>query len=456
MKIFKRIGLGFLIIIALLGIWIAINSIDDAELSEQAKEMLKPAPEVPAEENGYELISYIGADNFSVISDKDSRKAAKIARGEEWDTKFIKRLVSENIKIITDVANAIKRPRFKFPTAKTAIDLPQYQNVYQASRLLIFKSKIDANYLNIDSAIETLTINVNFCQKIMTEENHYLISYMIGIPCISDSLDVIHEITSKHTLKKNQFKKMAAITSRLKPYASDDFEKIFPGEIRYTKSTFDKQFKMSIYDRKKLYEDPTDLSNVNKKIFSYTSAFFPKYYFHPNAVINFFSEIYAKAMADVPLYCSDMKARIETKDDDFPFETFYNPLTPYWIRHKQFTWSWKKYFERRCLAHTYYDAVSAIIAIQAYQQDHKKLPKNLNELIPTYMDRLPIDYFNGAPLKYSADDKWLYSVGNDYQDDKGSALGFTRGRCYKPDKKNTCDTNPTFPIDWNEYPVDRR
>ena len=164
MKILKRIGITFLILIALLGMWIAVNSIDDRELSAEAKEMLKPFPEVPPEENGYEVISYIFADNFSVTSDRDNQKVNNIAKGKITDLDFSRKVIETKQKIINDAISASKKPSFKFPSPKEAYDLPRFQRFIQAARLILVKARIDLNDGNIDAALANLEGGVDFCK----------------------------------------------------------------------------------------------------------------------------------------------------------------------------------------------------------------------------------------------------------------------------------------------------
>jgi hypothetical protein len=51
------------------------------------------------------------------------------------------------------------------------------------------------------------------------------------------------------------------------------------------------------------------------------------------------------------------------------------------------------------------------------------LPETLAELTPTYLPTVPVDMFDGGPLKYrvEGDSFIVYSIGNDYLDDGGRA-----------------------------------
>jgi hypothetical protein len=64
-------------------------------------------------------------------------------------------------------------------------------------------------------------------------------------------------------------------------------------------------------------------------------------------------------------------------------------------------------------------------ALERYRLAHGQYPETPDDLVPQYLDRLPRDIINGAPLKYgrTADGSFLlYSVGWNETDDGGKAV----------------------------------
>lgn len=62
------------------------------------------------------------------------------------------------------------------------------------------------------------------------------------------------------------------------------------------------------------------------------------------------------------------------------------------------------------------------LAIRAFQLEHDRLPKTLDELTPTYLPELPADPFGGSRFGYlpaQQDGYILYSYGPDGDDDRG-------------------------------------
>ena len=63
----------------------------------------------------------------------------------------------------------------------------------------------------------------------------------------------------------------------------------------------------------------------------------------------------------------------------------------------------------------------AAIAVELYRRQHGKLPRKLGELVPEFLPKVPIDPYDGKPLRYVVRQKEyvLYSVGEDGADGGG-------------------------------------
>ncbi len=61
------------------------------------------------------------------------------------------------------------------------------------------------------------------------------------------------------------------------------------------------------------------------------------------------------------------------------------------------------------------------LAIEHYRQGHRQLPKTLDSLVPEYIPSVPLDPFDGQPLRFLHLDRGyvVYSVGQDLTDDGG-------------------------------------
>jgi hypothetical protein len=71
--------------------------------------------------------------------------------------------------------------------------------------------------------------------------------------------------------------------------------------------------------------------------------------------------------------------------------------------------------------HTWFRLLMAELALRLYYEEHGRYPERLEELVPTYLDSVPIDPFSGQPLVYRVhDEKYhLSSVWANHIDDQG-------------------------------------
>ena len=64
-------------------------------------------------------------------------------------------------------------------------------------------------------------------------------------------------------------------------------------------------------------------------------------------------------------------------------------------------------------------AAQLIVAIRCFKLENGYLPMTLQQLVPRYLDEVPLDPFDGKPFRYLRDKKVLYSVGENLKDSGG-------------------------------------
>ena len=80
--------------------------------------------------------------------------------------------------------------------------------------------------------------------------------------------------------------------------------------------------------------------------------------------------------------------------------------------------------------------MALFLAVQTYEQEHGQLPEALDQLVPDYLPRVPIDPFDGKPFRYLRRDvpglpleTWaVYSVSMNSEDDGGDAHSIGQAR----------------------------
>jgi hypothetical protein len=81
--------------------------------------------------------------------------------------------------------------------------------------------------------------------------------------------------------------------------------------------------------------------------------------------------------------------------------------------------SWPGFLSSKCRENSTIAATQAVLALQCYKADHGEYPAQLDALVPRYLPALPLDDFDGLPLRYLRDKKILYSIDRDLIDSGG-------------------------------------
>jgi len=78
--------------------------------------------------------------------------------------------------------------------------------------------------------------------------------------------------------------------------------------------------------------------------------------------------------------------------------------------------SLEQYEKVKCRTNSCVSATQVLIALRSYKSKTGRLPDSLDALVPEYFKAVPLDDFDGKPLRYSAAKKIVYSVGDDLKD----------------------------------------
>ena len=79
----------------------------------------------------------------------------------------------------------------------------------------------------------------------------------------------------------------------------------------------------------------------------------------------------------------------------------------------------KKLFERKSRENVEVRATQLLLALKIFSMRHHDLPASLAELTPEFFAEVPLDDFDGKPMRYLPEKKLIYSVGTDLEDSRG-------------------------------------
>lgn len=93
---------------------------------------------------------------------------------------------------------------------------------------------------------------------------------------------------------------------------------------------------------------------------------------------------------------------------------------------------------------TYFQLMEVAVACERYRLKNGELPESLNVLVPEFLDAVPLDAFDGNPLRYNREMGIAYSVGENLIDDGGNEWS----DCVSSDDNVDDDEDDE---EWNDY-----
>jgi len=152
------------------------------------------------------------------------------------------------------------------------------------------------------------------------------------------------------------------------------------------------------------------------------TTWFPGYLFKENETKHTLALLYRDIVKNVPLPFADMQLYdleyylgLENRfgfmlKPNFVGRMFYVMTTP----------EFHSFMEGKCQMEGTLRAIQLIVALKSFEKRHSRLPDQLAQLCPDYLERVPLDSFDGLPFKYSREKAIVYSVGKDLLDSGGS------------------------------------
>jgi len=106
------------------------------------------------------------------------------------------------------------------------------------------------------------------------------------------------------------------------------------------------------------------------------------------------------------------------------------------------TYTMQGFIERRCFANFYAQAIKTIVAIKRYAQLHDSRPASLDELVPDFLNAIPLDPFTGEQILYNFEAQTISSAGLDSITNGNGRHNYVR-IC---DQDDACASEPTVAI----------
>ncbi|PCJ54338.1 MAG: hypothetical protein COA79_22005 [Planctomycetota bacterium] len=394
-------------ILFLIGIFIYFLT-DDAIDDDSHLQVVRK--EVNSEENGYEKIKesvnlFIkikdvtkvqSAYIFTIDKDKRQELLTKIISHDNLnkiiDLKLQREFLKVNKQSLIALETSLEYKKFFFDTEIPLGDYDDQKNIFDVIKLFKLKFRDNYDQANTSNCLKQISYTFKLA-KVYEENSRYFLDNIIS-----------------WTIKRDNVKALLACLEGEKIDAESIFN-IF-GDLEKFKSKPDSydSFLKFIYNYTKnelLKMDFTTDPEIGYK------GYFIGFIFKKNMTLNQLNKIFTmwigkkeNAFVDRSFFQSIKNYKRKSIHRNsfgdvavFPLIVSGQLRANYFIINSKIT------------------LLNTLIALMRYEARYNKLPDRIDQLIPEYLSKMPLDAFNNKPIKYSKKDRKIWSVGCEILDD---------------------------------------
>lgn len=394
-----RIFLGFLAVLLLLFGVVFLRSLIPVTVQDQELQLVRA--NIPQGSNAFDVLQ-AATNNLWWPKDQE-RQISDLAKDTNWDDVLASTVLASNRETLAGWDAAVKLPDLQVPEVSTADDLLPYLSEWKKLAML---AEVRENVLlhngQDKEAFDQIVNHVQLGQR-MQNSHGVLIVYLVGTAVHAMGLNQMQHWAGKTHLTPDQLKDYIRQLA-LDPDAEGA---AFANTI---KAEYQLQIKMldAMRQGKITNSDPSDYPRPMRWLpvfnLSQTKALFA------NGAL--------MLVQAAPLHYSEMKiADLNSRPSLASMALSGNWVGQ--VLHYMAIPAVAATLATKSKGDVQLQATRTILALRAYQLTHGQLPPDLNALVPEFLDAVPVDDFDGQPLRYSAEKKIVYSVGKNLKDDGG-------------------------------------
>jgi hypothetical protein len=407
----------FLITIALVTGFVAyLVSIIPKDIADfDDSRLIRPVVTIENDQNAFTY--YQQAAKALFLTD-DKKKVEEICNSENWDDSFAAMLISSNEQCFAYIREGNNCSQCIVPRV-TSYDtlLPYIQKWLKTSRLLVIKSKYHLRHKELPQAIGTISDHLKFASLCESDAGN-MILYLVAGNMRESALHQTRRIIRSGLLNNPQLSQLETILQQTAP-STDGMVLALQSEYECFANLLSGIADGTI----NLDEDSSSMLPKSIKLKA------QNLFFHPNRSKRDMGQLYDEVIAQITncyaeIHLTDTESFVLEKkreiDDAVGFAKLKVPNTGGTILYALLFPAYKNFIKKRCSNQTAHRATFIMSALYRFQNSRGSFPKQLNKLVPDFIDSIPIDPFDGKTMRYSEAKGLVYSVGEDLIDSGGS------------------------------------
>ena len=396
-----RIGLGFISILVLLYGFVMLRSSIPATVNDRDLQLQRAS--IPAGSNAFDVLQT--AKSHLWWPDDQSRQLSDLVDDTNWNASLADKVLTNNREALTGWYAAAKLPNFQAPEISGASDLlPYLADWKKMAQLAEVRGNVLLHCGQDKEAFDRIMEHVQLGQQ-MQNAHGPLIDYLVGVVICNMGLNQMERWVGRTHLTPDQLKDYIHQLGLNPDARAAAFANTIKAEYRFQVGSLEALRQGQINNG--------DLGGNCPR---------PRWWF---PVFNISQTKALFAGEDLILVKAAPQHFNEAKLTDFGS---HRPGPVSLILSGNLTGEVLYYttmpavipaLSKKSQSDVQLQSTRVILALRAYQLTHGNLPSDLNALVPEFLDAVPVDDFDGQPLRYSAEKKIVYSVGKNLKDDGG-------------------------------------
>lgn len=281
----------------------------------------------------------------------------------------------------------------------------------------VLKCDVELNQLEgrYSEAVSSCLLSLRMGDLIQ-QGSESLIYYLVGVAVMESAMEQMRVLAQDEELPRDDLLRLHAALGQLEPL-EDGLERALKQEYRQTANTID-----DFLSQRDLPNWVEELSEDNwvKKFFMRRPVR-SRYMYQPNRSKKIFADYYRSQLLNVPLVYAEMQLPSDeemeiSKWDYVKRNSISRLLVGILIP------ALDRVFSTKCREESLIHATRLVVACNRFEREKKHWPESLQDLVPEFLEAVPMDPFDGEPFRYSAEKGIVYSVGQNLTDEGGSRL----------------------------------
>ena len=391
------------------GLYIAFNSKDIPP--PDVSDLHVPYPDVPDEENAFTVLKEETTKIELTSEDSD------ILRSVIDDKPIAPETVEEILKRFEEpldrIAEGVKRKRCIFPRPSSVSTMvPEVTGILESGRLWSVETHLALQQGNPRRAITATRRNLILGRSVVSEPET-LIQYIVGNAVLFFAVDGVERLVLDPTVNFEALLELQELLSMQ--------QLLDKALTRALKS----EFLFGMIAIQEVQTKPEDFGADTSYFEHPWTRFFPSFFLKPNETKVMFAEYYRRSLPNIGKFYSKMDTRIEEelvpsrgRIKIFPPAPNMGGLMISRIMLPAVDGVFHQYSEMLGNA----VGLQTLIALRSFEEEQGELPRGLDLLVPDFLEKVPVDPFDGNPLRYDPERRIVWSVGEDLIDQNGSTV----------------------------------